>query len=771
MKKRLIWSFLILILFSHCAYFNTFYNARKYFNRASEATRKNRTGTLTSGEKTNYEKASEKARRLVQEYPNSKWVDDALLMLGKSYYFTEEYSKADRQLGILIKEFPASPLIPEARLWYAKSLLAQEKFDDALDEFASLQNTDPSNRIQGETGYYLGQLYSERGDYNEAIQILQDAVKKCPDDLKAETMFSIAANYDSLNQYENAATAYKKVLNYNKTEELDYDARFKQAEMLKLAGKTKEAIKIFEQLLVDEKNENYEADLRLEIADCLARQGSAQDAITAYDDITQDFEKSKEAAEAFYQIGRIYENQEKDLDRALENYLAVKGITQRTVFHDSADTYARDIQRFKALSEVTLRGLRGETGELSVTRIDVERDTSQLVDSLLNRMLEIEEDSLNHKVEFLTYIGGKAFSDSILNEPERLEKEKTENEVVMRRRRVAAEPVKWYDWYERSVLPGEDELAKEILRLLKRKRFLEGNTSAENPELKSYNVSEVDKNLSLLSELYLFRFSEPDSALKNYSLLSLRYPDSPYAAQAIYNQGYIFETVFHDSLKSDSLYNVVITQYPDSRHAEILIRKKKKSGNETLKEAVETFQLAEKALFDDNQPQKAYDLYQTLWNDAPQTIYGPKALYSMGWIQDEIFHHTDLAVSLYDSVKTLFPESIYAKNVDRKLQAYEKYLEDLKKAAAAKNDSTFAQPGSLDSLAIKQPVLASSDSSSQSEVNGNGRPALDSGDSESEISLEATDSVRSRVARLQKIQRSKRASGKIFPDINAEEIE
>lgn len=771
MKQRLTWLFLILILFSNCAYFNTFYNARKYFDRASEATRRNRTGTPTSDEKSNYEKASEKARRLVQEYPNSKWVDDALLMLGKCYYFTEEYSKADRQLVILIKEFPASPLIPEARLWYAKSLLAQEKFEEALDEFASLLNSASSDRIQGETGYYLGQLYSERGDYDKAIQVLQDAAQKCPDDLKAEAMFSVAANYDSLNQYENAASAYKKVLNYKKTEELDYDARFNQAEMLKLAGKTEEAIKIFEQLLVDEKNKKFEADLRLEIADCLARQGVSQNAITAYDDIVKDFEKTKQAAEAFYQIGRIYEIRQKDLDRALENYLAVKEVSPRTVFHDSAETNARDIQRFKALSEVTLRGLRGETGQLEVRRVEVERDTTFLVDSLLNRMLGIEEDSLNQKIEFMTYVGGKAFSDSIENEPERLAKEEAEKELVMRRRNVTSVRMNWYDWYARNALPGEDVLSEELLRVLKRKRLLGGMSAAENPELKSYNVADVDKNLSLLSELYLFRFHEPDSALKNYSLLSNRYPDSPYAAQALYNQGYIYETVLHDSLKADSLYNAVISEYPGSRHAEILIRKRNKSGNETLKEAVETFQQAERALFDEDNPRKAYTLYQSLWEKAPQTMYGPKALYSMGWIQDEIFHETDLAVSLYDSLKTLFPESIYARKVIPKLQTYEKHLEDEKQAAAALNDTTFSQAGALDSLALKQPVLASSDSSMQGVMNKTGRPVRDRGENDSGISLEATDSVRLRVARLQRIQRSREAGKKIFPEIHADELE
>ena len=93
MKKFALIFTVILFSFS-CAYYNTFYLARKDFNKAEE----NRRNTPNPQVQTAlYTEAIKKASKLLEFYPKSKWVDDALLLIGKSYYYQAEFTKAERK--------------------------------------------------------------------------------------------------------------------------------------------------------------------------------------------------------------------------------------------------------------------------------------------------------------------------------------------------------------------------------------------------------------------------------------------------------------------------------------------------------------------------------------------------------------------------------------------------------------------------------------------------------------------------------------------------
>src|SRR4030042_385726 len=106
--------------------------------------------------------------------------------------------------------------------------------------------------------------------------------------------------------------------------------------MLKLTGREQEAVKLFEKLLGIERNKSRAADMRLEIADCLARTGDFQGAVISYDDITREFPKSIHSTKAFYFLGKLYEEDRDDMDRALDNFTRAKSQSSRSVYSDSA---------------------------------------------------------------------------------------------------------------------------------------------------------------------------------------------------------------------------------------------------------------------------------------------------------------------------------------------------------------------------------------------------------------------------------------------------
>ena len=81
------------------SYFNTYYNAQTAFNAGEKEILDAQTQSLgkpislapespiSQTAKDKFNLAIEKASKLLTFYPTSKWVDDALLMIGKSYFY------------------------------------------------------------------------------------------------------------------------------------------------------------------------------------------------------------------------------------------------------------------------------------------------------------------------------------------------------------------------------------------------------------------------------------------------------------------------------------------------------------------------------------------------------------------------------------------------------------------------------------------------------------------------------------------------------------
>ena len=143
-------AFLISLCFCSCfvgdflgAYFNTYYNAQKLFSEAEddiwsspETKTSGRNLLLTlnasSAAKQKFTSVIEKCSKLLQYHPESKLVDDALLMVGKAYFYQADYARAERKFQELIDTYPKSALLPQARMLMAYSYYKAGNVDTAL---------------------------------------------------------------------------------------------------------------------------------------------------------------------------------------------------------------------------------------------------------------------------------------------------------------------------------------------------------------------------------------------------------------------------------------------------------------------------------------------------------------------------------------------------------------------------------------------------------------------------------------------------------------
>ncbi len=99
------------MILSSCAffrsYFNTYYNAKKYYRDAEKRFFQNKKN-LTQEIKTLYDKSLEKFLRIIKYFPDSPFLDDAIFYSGMIYIRIDEKSNAIKKYEELQRFFPKS---------------------------------------------------------------------------------------------------------------------------------------------------------------------------------------------------------------------------------------------------------------------------------------------------------------------------------------------------------------------------------------------------------------------------------------------------------------------------------------------------------------------------------------------------------------------------------------------------------------------------------------------------------------------------------------
>jgi len=161
-----------------------------------------------------YEIANRTFEELLNEYPNHQRITAVQFMAGKCLYKLESYRKSLTAFSEFIKNFPTSNYVDDARFALGKIYYHLGQYNNSLDEFLFVadnsgerklietsrnlalkiidNNIEPETiqRLQekstGETAsailtIKLSQYYSERGERDKAIAILQEFVRLHPD--------------------------------------------------------------------------------------------------------------------------------------------------------------------------------------------------------------------------------------------------------------------------------------------------------------------------------------------------------------------------------------------------------------------------------------------------------------------------------------------------------------------------------------------------------------------------------------------------------------
>ncbi|NQV17303.1 MAG: tetratricopeptide repeat protein [Armatimonadetes bacterium] len=410
-KKFLVLAFIVFFI-SGCVYYNTFFNALKFFDEA-QSQPLNDKGRPTSAAIQNYNKTIKRCGLVLTEYKDSKWADDALFLLARAmYYKGTNHIQALEKFEDLLNYYPQSEHVPQAKIYIAKT---NHKLKKEKEAYQLLQEylTDPEFKDLHSSIYLiLANYHLEDEDFIQTEYFLQKIIDKYPKSEEYETaFFDLGKTYHISEDYEKSNEVFFDLLKAKVSKKNKLEARFFIANNYLLLNDFDTSYEYIKKLLKDEYRQENITKIQLLKARCLVKLGRIEEASELFDIIKEDNKRTQISAEAYFYLGEMHFNVTRDYEKAIEHYNFVKSEFSRSEFVELAlsrsSIASQIIQYYHPDSNISAEELIEQQYKLAEYYLEIlELPDSALIvyDNIINQdeALELQIDSLNYRIEILT---------------------------------------------------------------------------------------------------------------------------------------------------------------------------------------------------------------------------------------------------------------------------------------------------------------------------------------------------------------------------------
>jgi len=689
------------------AYFNTFFESNKLYNEAYDEYRASLISiynrrldslgilpVVSSSVKDKLDKAIERSSKIIQFNKNSKFIDDAVLIIGKSYYLLTDYYKAERTFNEFLSKFSSSVLADEAILYLGRTKVRLDKIDESEKIFKNLIRNSTDNEIKSLAARDLGIISYNKHKYEDAAAYFKASIDFSKDDeRKAEGEFILAK---ILSDYkpELAATEYKKVLNFSSDYDLAFFARLNYAKGLLY---NKDFKNLDEELTSLRKK--YRDDpaftqlIDLEIANGLYAQNKIQDAKNKYYEVIVKYPGTPSSADAYYHLAKHEEDVNNDYLSALVNFKKSMEENSSSDYNKESRDKAATLERYFSL----LGSVKNDTTavEIPTANADVEKYRK-----IYNEEKGLEQQQNEHRQGMENNTGddgrqtgdgkgkpggkpgaeGRIHADSMKNGDDKSSAPKDNS----------AGPNNNVKGQNKGNTPGNHGDVTEPKDSVQSNLNLDSLKGVRDSLSKIESEEKVFNAYFELAELFMFNLGKADSAEYYLNFLLNKFQESSKQEKVLYALGSFYKNA-GEKIKSDETFNKIIANYPNSIYA---YEAKKMMGINAT--AIDYVQNPAESIFKtalDFFNQKKYaesiTLLQSVETKYPGDSLVAKALYTIGWIYENELSNKDSSIFYYKQLKEKFPQSTYTMQVTPLLD----YM-----ASIEPQDSTRKSPIVTDSL-------------------------------------------------------------------------
>jgi len=374
-SMRLAAALLLAGATASCAYYNTFYLARKYYFKATEG-QPYEVDRDNSTQRTNYLKSGDYSKKLLGVYPRSKWVDDAWLLWAGTLIGTDDPLKAVAMLEEFRTRFPKSDLRPDATFFLGLAYRAARKHEKAMENLDEFLAEAPRNVLTPYAYYERSKALMSLQRYQEAAASAGQIMERWPNHVlydralrqRAEARFqqhawqgaredfhSIGAraltDEDRLRYLLREVDCLEASRDYDQARMLLRDARAHEEppppvpQAPRPVGSTSTPPPQYYTAATPAQERYGRLTLRMGGVEVL--DGHVKEAVDYFESVLHDYPRSQLAAEAQFRIGFAYETGADDFARARTEYGKVREVAGTSQFSQQAQQRLDNLERIE----------------------------------------------------------------------------------------------------------------------------------------------------------------------------------------------------------------------------------------------------------------------------------------------------------------------------------------------------------------------------------------------------------------------------------------
>ena len=197
---------------------------------------------------------------LIKGEERNRWIDDCYLLIGKAYYYKQEYIKAIEAFRLVGRQFQGNISAYESQIWLLRSFVEEGDLGSAelVIENIVMDETFPTSLNQS-LSLALADYYLKTEDKIMAIEELSSAIdltKKRRE--KARYHFLLAQLQAEEGNYAEATNLFTKVIRSSPDYEMVFNAKINRARSFDTSsGGSEEIVKELKRMLKDDKNAEY----------------------------------------------------------------------------------------------------------------------------------------------------------------------------------------------------------------------------------------------------------------------------------------------------------------------------------------------------------------------------------------------------------------------------------------------------------------------------------------------------------------------------------
>ena len=294
-----------------------------------------------------YSKVIDKSRRVLEEYPDTRYRKNALLLIGQAHFYRQEYRLAEATFQQFADEFGETYPF-ERGYWQAMVKWRQGKSQAALNALTSILDEPLSDDQKAQVHLSIAEIQLELNEDKLALENLLKGAELTRDaDQRGQIYYRISVLAFDKQDYEMALSANKNVIRYALSKKRIEEANLQIVRIHRLLGDWDVVMSEIKSILVDDRFTRIHGNLELELVRLYQMQGKDDMAKNRLESIIKDYARSENSAEAYYMLGEIAINEDWDLDEAEKQFSQVTREYRKSQYTPTANLRVKQIKSYK----------------------------------------------------------------------------------------------------------------------------------------------------------------------------------------------------------------------------------------------------------------------------------------------------------------------------------------------------------------------------------------------------------------------------------------